>query len=908
MNDRPPRAAAPPAAPQGPRAATRARALATAMAIALAIAAINLVAWQLLHRQLDAPAHGTLLGGLAYNSSNRWHDPATGQRPAPTDVEADLAMLSRHTNRIRSYSATEDPRLPAVAHRHGLQLMLGAWLDERLDANQREIAAAIAQARAHANVHRLIVGNETQLKARLPPNRLAAYLDQVRAALRDTGVQVSTAEPWHVWLSQPQLARHVDFIAIHVLPFWEREPIDDAVQASLRHIDRVQARFPGQRVVVAEIGWPSNGSRAGRAVPSAAHQALFVRRFLQEAHARGLDYYLIEAFDQPWKVASEGRAGAYWGLWDAHRQPKFDWTGPVPADPAASRKAWLSSGLGAIAVWVLLLAAPRMRLAGRVAFAAAAQAVISLAVVLLSIPLSHYLTAVDGVGLVVIVAALAFIVATVLAQAFEFADRFWPGRTAGTAQAPGDMPTATPFVSIHLACANEPPAMVMASVDALLALDWPAFEVIVVDNNTTDAQARAALAAAMAARQNRRLRFAQWAELPGYKAGALNQALALTDEAAEWIAVVDADYVVDPGWLRQVHDRLLDPAVGLVQAPQAHRQVSAHPMARMMNWEMEGFFRIGMHHRNERNAIIQHGTMCLMRAAALRRLRWNEDCLCEDTELGLRLLREGWRAVYVDRVFGRGLLPRDFAAYARQRKRWAQGAMQILRRHAGSLLGRSPLTSAQRYHFLAGWLPWLGDALHLLFTFAMLAFSLGMVFLPTRIDAPLWLFVLPLIVFFAARLLIGPLLYARCVPCGWGDRLGAALAGMALSHRIARGVLLGLRGRRAVFEVTAKAAVRSTVTEAHPAPAAVPANADARPGPRFVQGIGEEFALLTGLLFCICLLAIGRDAADSGRLGWIAILAIQSLPYVAAVGCRLVEIHARPAAPRGAPSARFESG
>jgi exo-beta-1,3-glucanase (GH17 family) len=690
MNDHPPRAAAParpPATPQGRRTATLAGALAGALAIALAIAAINVIAWQLLHRQFDAPAHGTLLGGLAYNSSNRWHDPATGQRPAPADVEADLALLSRHTNRIRSYSATEDPQLPAVAHRHGLQLMLGAWLDERLDANQREIAAAIAQARAHANVHRLIVGNETQLKARLPPNRLAAYLDQVRTALRGTGVQVSTAEPWHVWLSQPQLARHVDFIAIHVLPFWERESIDDAVQTSLRHIDRVQARFPGQRVVVAEIGWPSNGSRAGQAVPSAAHQALFVRRFLQEAQARGLDYYLIEAFDQPWKVASEGRAGAYWGLWDAHRQPKFDWSGPVLADPAASRKAWLASGLGAVAIWLLLLAAPRMRLAGRLAFAAATQAVISLAVVLLSIPLSHYLTAADGVGLVVVVAALAFIVATVLAQAFEFADRFWPARPADPAPAQGDTSAAAPFVSIHLACANEPPSMVTASVDALLALDWPAFEVIVVDNNTADPQARAALAAAMAARRDPRLRFAQWAELPGYKAGALNQALALTDAAAEWIAVVDADYVVDPSWLRQLHDRLLDPAVGLVQAPQAHRQVSAQPMARMMNWEMEGFFRIGMHHRNERNAIIQHGTMCLMRAAALRRLRWNEDCLCEDTELGLRLLREGWRAVYVDRVLGSGLLPRDFAAYGRQRKRWAQGAMQILRRLA-ALAGR----------------------------------------------------------------------------------------------------------------------------------------------------------------------------------------------------------------------------
>ena len=138
-------------------------------------------------------------------------------------------------------------------------MVLGAYLSDRLDDNQRELRAAVEQARAYANVRRVIVGNETQLTARLPPNRLAAYLDQARAALRGTGVQVSTAEPWHVWLARPQLAMHVDFIAIHVLPYWQGESIDTAVQTSLAQIARVQARFPGRQVLVAEIGWPVTG-------------------------------------------------------------------------------------------------------------------------------------------------------------------------------------------------------------------------------------------------------------------------------------------------------------------------------------------------------------------------------------------------------------------------------------------------------------------------------------------------------------------------------------------------------------------------------------------------------------------------------------------------------------------------
>jgi exo-beta-1,3-glucanase (GH17 family)/cellulose synthase/poly-beta-1,6-N-acetylglucosamine synthase-like glycosyltransferase len=877
-----------PAATAPPRLAGRLKAPAVALAIAMAAAVLNLGLWAVLQGTLQAPDHAGPIAGLAYNGAGRWQSPLKDQQPAAA-LAQDLALLARHTRRIRTYSATGQAALPGLARQHGLELMLGAWIDDRLDHNQQELAAAIDLARTHGNIPRLLVGNETQLKARLPPNRLIAYLDQARAALRSTPVRVSTAEPWHVWLAQPQLAQHVDFIAIHVLPYWEGESIDTALPTSLAQIARVKARFPGREVVVAEIGWPSNGPPLGKARATAANQAQFVRGFLRQATALGIDHYLIEAFDQPWKVATEGRAGAYWGLWDTWRQPKFALTGPVLRDPYGRGKAWAASLVGVALALPFLLAVPRLRLAGRVALCVAAQAIASLAVMLVSIPLSHYLTPVDALGLALVLAALMFIGATLLAQAFEAVERFWPPRSAAATPPPGLPQGPPPFVSIHLACADEPPDMVILAVKSLLALDWPAFEVVVVDNNTADPGARHALAQWMAGHADPRLRFAQFARLPGYKAGALNQALALTDPAAEWIGVVDADYVVDPRWIRAVQAHLHDPSVGVVQAPQAHRHWAGRHFNRMMNWETEGFFRIGMHHRHERNAIIQHGTMTLVRAADLRRLRWNEDCICEDTELGLRLLREGRRAVYVDRVLGTGLLPADFVAYARQRKRWAQGGMQILRLHWRSLLGRSPLSLAQRYHFLAGWLPWMGDALHLLFSVVMIAFSLGMVYLPNSVEPPLWLFVAPLIAFFGARLLIGPLLYTRCVPCGPADRLGAAVAGMALSHRVARGVLQGLLGRRhAMFEITRKAAATPA------APATPPdAGAGAAPpyrGPPIARGIEQEIALGAGLLFCIGLLALGADPHDTGRLGWIAILFIQALPYLAALGCRLVEI------------------
>ena len=891
-------------------APTARRPWAPALALGLVLALLNAAAWGLLQAQVPAPDHIGPLAGLSYSGAGRWDSPLAGERPDHERIAQDLALLSRHTRRIRTYAASDHPELPALAREHGLEVLLGAYLSDRLDHNQRELRAAIAQAQAHANVRRVLVGNETQLTARLPPNRLAGYLDQARTALRGTGVQVSTAEPWHVWLARPQLALHVDFIAIHVLPYWEGEAVDTAVQTALAQIERVRARFPGREVLVAEVGWPGNGPPVDRARATPANQALFVRGFVHEATARGIDHVLIEAFDQPWKIATEGRAGAYWGLWDTWRNPKFAFTGPVQADPHWPHKAALAAVLGIAWALPFLLAAPGLRLAARVALAAAAQAIASLAVILLAIPLSYYLTGTDLLGLLLVLAALAFICATLLAQSFEFVERFWaPPAAPVPAAAAAPATSAPPFVSVHLACANEPPEMVIEAVQSLLALDWPAFEVVVVDNNTADAQVRQRLAQWAATLPDARLRFAQFERLPGFKAGALNQALALTSPQAQWVAVVDADYVVDPQWLRAVQTHLQDPGVGIVQAPQAHRHWAGTRLQRMMNWETEGFFRIGMHHRAVRNAIVQHGTMSLVRADDLRRLRWREQGVCEDTELGLRLLREGRRAVYVDRVLGAGLLPADFVAYARQRRRWALGAMQILRLHAGALLGRSPLTWAQRYHFLAGWLPWLGDALHLLFSLVMITFSLGLVYLPRSVEPPLWLFVAPLIAFFTVRLLTGPLLYARCVPCGLADRLGAAVAGMALSHRIACGAWQGLRRRPAVFEITRKASPGALAAGDGP-----PSDADTPrpyPGPAVARGIEQELALLAGLVFCILLLWLTRGSGDAGRLGWMAILAVQSLPYAAALLCRLVEtrdarerlLPVDPVKPRGAPVA-----
>ena len=282
-----------------------------------------------------------------------------------------------------------------------------------------------------------------------------------------------------------------------------------------------------------------------------------------------------------------------------------------------------------------------------------------------------------------------------------------------------------PFVSLHVPAHNEPPDMVIATLRSLMRLDYPRYEIILIDDNTDD---EALWRPVEDWCLRHAVKFAHLADWPGYKSGALNYALReMTSDQAELIGVVDADYQLEPGFLRRCAPPFLDPWIGFVQSPQDYRGWREAKYYRRLYYSYKYFFAVSQPSRNEHDGAIFAGTMGLIRRVTLDQLGgWNEWCITEDAELSLRLLRAGWSGLHVDETYGHGIMPLTFEALKGQRYRWCFGGIQILRMHWRSLLfGRQTaanhMSVSQRWSYLAGALQWYGDLLSLVFLIFLLA-------------------------------------------------------------------------------------------------------------------------------------------------------------------------------------------
>jgi exo-beta-1,3-glucanase (GH17 family) len=265
------------------------------------------------------------LRGIAYGPFREGQSPEWGIYPTLDQVRQDMPLLRLVANGARIYGCQHSETVITATREASLPLALGAWMSGNSAEDSAEIACAASQAQANSHITSIVVGNESILSGQLTVAQVCSYTQQVRDA---TGLPITTAEPWHIWIDNPALVACVDYLLVHIHPYWECQPIENAVGFVQEKHAQVGVQYPGKALVIGETGWPTAGSgREGHcgvmSIPTPDQQSLFATGFLDWAEQEGVDFYYFEAFDEPWKCTG-GRAEVecHWGLYDADRAPK----------------------------------------------------------------------------------------------------------------------------------------------------------------------------------------------------------------------------------------------------------------------------------------------------------------------------------------------------------------------------------------------------------------------------------------------------------------------------------------------------------------------------------------------------------------------------------------------------------
>lgn len=778
-------------------------------------------------------------------------------------ISFDAKMLQNFTNKLRTYATQEAYAILEATNDTDIPIDLGLWLGPNYENNLLEIERALEILKKYPNrINSVIVGNEVLLRADLNELELFAYIDFIKSS---TNIPVTSAETWDVWERVPNLASHVDFLTIHILPYWERIPIKRYNKFIEEKYDLVAKIHPNKKIVIGETGWPSHGYNNNKAVPSIENQALAIRGFINLAHKHGWHYNIIEAFDQPWKGYDEGNVGQYWGIFTTNRTLKFQLAGDVEVN-----EYWLYQMIAAIIIGALItffgLRSQRVNLSHAFLYAIAAQGMAFGIVMAAIYPFVNYMNAgmwiMWGMGSFLMIP----LVIITLAKANELF-RSTIGVTP-TRLIPLDLRSKNaPLVSIHVPAYKEEPHVLEETLRSLSKLTYPNFEVLAIINNTPEDYYKAPIKK-LCEELGDKFKYLD-ITCTGFKAGALNTALEYTDEKAEIVAVIDADYKVVPSWLVDLVPLFDDPKVAIVQAPQDHRDGKESIIKQAMNAEYAGFFDIGMVDRNEENAIVVHGTMVMVRLKAMMEVGgWGTDTIVEDSELGLRLFEAGYIAHYTNRRYGFGLLPDTLEAFKTQRHRWAYGAIQILKKHWKEFRpNATKLTPRQKNKFITGWFFWLSDAMGPVMAIMNIIWVPVIIFVGVTIPTiPL---TIPIITAFLVNILHTFILYRTKVKASFKDILLSSIASMSLQLIIFKAVFDGFIKDGLPFKRTQKGG--KATKSANP--------------------IKYETALALLLTIAFISLIVTNKTRITEIYIFAATIFIQTIPYWSAIIMRALELY-----------------
>ncbi len=236
-------------------------------------------------------------------------------------VRRKLALLQPHTRWIRVFSCTEgNDMIPQLAREYGLKTLVGAWLGEDKEKNEEEVARLIELARA-GFVDVAAVGNEVMYREEMEESELLEYILRVKEALPDT--PVGYVDAYYEFTNRPAIAEACDVILANCYPYWEGCHIDYALLYMKQMYYQAKQAAKGKKVIITETGWPSEGDPLGVAEPGYENALKYFINAQRWSQKEDIEMFYFSAFDEGWKVGTEGSVGAFWGLWDSTGKRKF---------------------------------------------------------------------------------------------------------------------------------------------------------------------------------------------------------------------------------------------------------------------------------------------------------------------------------------------------------------------------------------------------------------------------------------------------------------------------------------------------------------------------------------------------------------------------------------------------------
>jgi glucan 1,3-beta-glucosidase len=248
-----------------------------------------------------------------------------GQKPGDIISEAQvrrrMEIIKPHTKWVRSFSCTEGNEwIPKVAKDLGIKTLVGAWLGNDDEINQREIEGLIKLAK-QGLVDIAAVGNEVMYRKDLTEEQLLDFMKKVKAEIPD--IPVGYVDAYYEFSHRPAITELCDVILCNCYPFWEGCPFENSLDYMKQMYYQAKAAANGKEVIITETGWPSMGESLKGSVPSEkSARDYFINTQLWSSN-ENIPVFYFSSFDESWKVGTEGIVGAYWGIWDKNEKLKF---------------------------------------------------------------------------------------------------------------------------------------------------------------------------------------------------------------------------------------------------------------------------------------------------------------------------------------------------------------------------------------------------------------------------------------------------------------------------------------------------------------------------------------------------------------------------------------------------------